>query len=717
MRKMVVVLALLLPVLVIFFHLDQFPFISDALYSDLLVSHYPNAQFVQKSILEWGQIPLWSPLILGGYPFAANPLSGIHYLPGMIALLFPLPMGFNLMVSLHLLFGGLGMYLFLRSENLSSGASLLGAVLFESMPKIFSHYGAGHLTLVYAVCWTPWLLYAERKSEHHHRIRWLLPGLVLGIIVLADIRWFAYAVILWLAYSLRNRLALGQINGMAQGWKLLLMDNWLITRVSNLIFAALIGAPVILPLLEYTRLSTRANMTTQENFILSLPPGQLFGLVYPYIGGMAEWVLYPGAAAFALALYALSMPLVRQRAGFWFILGGATLIYSLGSNIPYLSAVASLPGLDLLRVPPRMLFLTGLCFAVIAAYALQSLHWRIEGREWAVKDLSGLVLFGVTSFTAIFAGAVWLVVDQPQTRLQFAWGGVFMVLATGAIFLARTRKIAPAVLTGFVLLISLLDLVGVNTLSLEFRPAGIALEPENNAAAYIQAAGSKSPYRVFSPSYSIPQQVAAGYGLELADGVDPLQLSAYVDFMQGATGVPAQGYSVTLPPYASGTPETDNSRYSPDPALLGLLNVRYVVAEFPLDESQLALLARFGRVRVYQNLLELPRAWVQPSDQPLGEHILHEPWLVTRPNWVLLKARGPGLLVLSELAYPGWQVFVNEQPEEIETVENLLRGVQLPEGEHTVKFVFHPVSVYTGWGLSLFGWLMALALLIKGSRR
>ncbi|MEA1977493.1 MAG: hypothetical protein U9N80_06295, partial [Chloroflexota bacterium] len=49
------------------------PFWPGAGFSDLLISHWPNAVWIKQSIAEWGQIPLWNPNILSGIPFAADP--------------------------------------------------------------------------------------------------------------------------------------------------------------------------------------------------------------------------------------------------------------------------------------------------------------------------------------------------------------------------------------------------------------------------------------------------------------------------------------------------------------------------------------------------------------------------------------------------------------------------------------------------------------------
>jgi hypothetical protein len=184
--------------------------------------------------------------------------------------------------------------------------------------------------------------------------------------------------------------------------------------------------------------------------------------------------------------------------------------------------------------------------------------------------------------------------------------------------------------------------------------------------------------------------------------------------MELATGVPLSGYSVTLPPFANANPAEDNARYTPDVQKLGLLNVKYIVSAFPLQENGLDLLSSFGQVFVYQNELALPRAWVQSPGAPPGKEIQSEPSLVERPNWILSKAKGPGLLVLSELAYPGWRAIVDGKPAPVETVGGLLRGVRLPAGEHEVYFLFRPVLVYVGlclaaliWAVLIFAWLFS----------
>ncbi|MGD8627142.1 MAG: YfhO family protein, partial [Anaerolineae bacterium] len=60
----------------------------------------------------------------------------------------------------------------------------------------------------------------------------------------------------------------------------------------------------------------------------------------------------------------------------------------------------------------------------------------------------------------------------------------------------------------------------------------------------------------------------------------------------------------------------------------------------------------------------------------------------------------PGLLVLSEVWYPGWQARDGGRERPIYHVEGVLRGVYLAAGTHTVEFRYAPCSAWLGLALS-----------------
>ena len=193
-------LLFLVPPLVLLPSIGQFYYAPGSSFSDLAISHYPNALFLLNAIKTGQGFPWWSPSILSGYPFAADPLSGLWYPPGLLALLLPLPAGFNLIVFVHMVFSGIGTFVWLRSRGLKSWAALAGGLAFEGLPKLVAHFAAGHLTLFYAAAWTPWLLLVVRQAAAEGGLRrGALAGACLALIFLADVRWAFYAAALGLA--------------------------------------------------------------------------------------------------------------------------------------------------------------------------------------------------------------------------------------------------------------------------------------------------------------------------------------------------------------------------------------------------------------------------------------------------------------------------------------------------------------------------------------
>jgi hypothetical protein len=196
----------------------------------------------------------------------------------------------------------------------------------------------------------------------------------------------------------------------------------------------------------------------------------------------------------------------------------------------------------------------------------------------------------------------WIVIGSPPFNL---W--MFGVVASLAVAICSIRFIVGnAKLFGLatVLLIAV-DLMVVN------RTLVGAQSPEkvfaDGGAAAEWLATQPGRFRVYSPSYSIPQHVAELYGLELADGVDPLQLRAYADYLTRAAGLEPQGYGVTLPPFPEGSDVNSALKGTvPDAEMLGRLGVRYVAAAFPVSASDLLEEGVMDGVYVYLNRAAQP---------------------------------------------------------------------------------------------------------------
>jgi len=60
-----------------------------------------------------------------------------------------------------------------------------------------------------------------------------------------------------------------------------------------------------------------------------------------------------------------------------------------------------------------------------------------------------------------------------------------------------------------------------------------------------------------------------------------------------------------------------------------------------------------------------------------------------------------GLLVFTDIYYPGWKVWVDGVRKELLNVDYIFRGVFLEKGVHKVRFVYDPLSIKLGIWISL----------------
>lgn len=89
-----------------------------------------------------------------------------------------------------------------------------------------------------------------------------------------------------------------------------------------------------------------------------------------------------------------------------------------------------------------------------------------------------------------------------------------------------------------------------------------------------------------------------------------------------------------------------------------------------------------------------------------------EPISITRlePNRISLEAAltTPGLLVLSEVNYPGWVATVNGVAQPVIEVDGTLRGVALGAGASQVEMTFQPASLQIGGAVSVLAVLICV---------
>lgn len=705
---------------------DGFLYRPNSLYSDLTITHWPNAWFIRDSLARWGQVPLWRPLILGGEPFAANPLSGLWYPPNLLLLVLPLTFAFNLLFVLHMAWTGIGGYVLARATGASRAGGVLAALTLMFAPKAIAHLTAGHVGLYYAWAWLPWALWAARRLAERNTLGDIATAAVCAaMLILADVRLGFYgglaAGVYWVVLVIGDwGVGIRRTGSMPEPQSLI--ANHLLTGAGAAILAGVLVAVQMLPLAAVAGRLNRGGLTLEESGIASLPPRYLLGLLVADHGGFQEWMTYVGVVGLALAMVGLWRWGDQER---WWWGGLAVMagVYSLGVNTPlYGLLYRILPPLGWLRGPARAWFLVLTAMAVLAARGLTTLEetrFLIKTgflrRRW--PDMAAVGLAGA----ALAGGLGGLILGLPANAVVAAvvWplAGMLLLLRTGG-------RLGRALFAGLALALTLADLWIVGFTLYRVRPQEEVLAEGQEAAEWLAA--QPRPFRVYSPSYSIPQHTGAVYGIETVDGVDPFQLADYAAFMRRATGVDIPGYSVTIPAFPEMPAGEDmlqaHRGVIPDLRLLGLLNVRYLAAAYPLEVDGLTPLGVYGGVYLYRNEYAMPRVFMQEGSgageegngetRESGEARIVE-WT---PNRIVVESEGPGLLVLSEVYDPDWRVEVDGQESQIEPYQ-VVRSVHLPEGVHRVVLTYWPRGLSAGIGLMAAGWACVAALWFIGRRR
>ncbi len=74
-----------------------------------------------------------------------------------------------------------------------------------------------------------------------------------------------------------------------------------------------------------------------------------------------------------------------------------------------------------------------------------------------------------------------------------------------------------------------------------------------------------------------------------------------------------------------------------------------------------------------------------------------------------------GLAVFSEIYYPkGWKAYIDGKESDILQVNYVLRGLEIPSGNHEIRFEFKPDAYFIGNKVMLGSSIMIFILLIGG---
>ncbi|GAB4567457.1 MAG: hypothetical protein Kow0047_19630 [Anaerolineae bacterium] len=689
----------------------------------------PLYRFAAQSLRE-GNLPLWNPHLYAGSPFVGDPQTGLLYPFHLAVFLIAPEITFRTMEALslfHFWWFSAGVYLWLRSllgrTRGAVWAALFGALAATFSDPMLTHFG--NLNLIAVASWLPWTLWAFHQAMRQKSWRWAAAaGLLLGVGTLAGHPQMSIFIGLTLVIDTALQLMSRPRVPVAQRWAV----------IGRLGLAGgvslLVGAPTLWPAWELARRSGRAAWDYGQSVDFSLSPAQLVGWLVPAFFGRGPqfhwgpWARvengYIGILPLLLAVIAIAM---RRDRLTWRLTGLAvmSLVLSLGVYaLPHGWLTWLIPGLEQLRAPARLLFVTDVAVASLAALGLECLL-STHRRPPALPTWIAYVGWATTGALSIMAFTLYMLLiarqdADPGTTLHIAVALISAVLS--AIFALasmiwlrawQARLVRPATLAWMAIIILLLDVgsAAYNDLSSRNPEAGYQ-HPE--IVAFLRS--QPGPWRLdartgvdalWQPSASLYHGLDDVWGV-----VNPLVLADYERYWEGM-----------------------GSRST---RLYDFLNATFVIArkDVVLDWDKFEL-AFDGdpELNVYRNRRVLPRgqvvyqaiaaanhdqAWemihsdgfdpgrqvVVEGGMPLSSSASAtaiQAWIPQGPNRVRVDVTldEPGYLVISQPWYPGWEARLASGEEvPILRANYAFMAIPLPAGTHQVILRYIPMIWWAG---------------------
>ena len=717
-----------------------------------------------------GSLPLWDPYASFGEPLMefAGP---IYYPPNWLALLMPAGAFYSASVIGHHVFGGAGLYLFLRAQGLSRISSLFGASLWMSSGPLLSVVNM--LNLFCGAAWMPWVLLAADQARRNGSAA-------------AAVAWGA-SVAACMLPGAETVLLAGFASGawfLARGGPPLGLGRLALRAAQAFVIAVLLTAAQWVPLLALLRRTMRADLPYSIRTFWSLDPLTLLQIPFPVffqdlpfpsaagIGDVAAPLFYSifvGAPALALAT---AGAVSRWRRGGLFFASTAALsiLFALGRHAgAYALIVGLLPMLRSVRFPVKATLLMALALAILAAFGLEAVRSRERGarRRCAVVVVGlalGLLIAGIfgRSLLEELLGPRPGLSPQPALRslamqLGIATAAAFMFLAAQA-EIARTRLGRAGV--------PFLAALAIAQPALAHRSLN-AMAPESvlrYRPPVVDAIRKDGGTRVYSRMR--PRDMLAVRQVPIPEGLSP-QLAAVLDYKQSL--VPdiarlfaiASSYEVDI----RGSQSVDLVGLSrpvlgsdDGPWVLKLLQlgaVSHAVTLEPrvpqglqllgVDKTPLgntvhlfrvpAALARcyvVGGVRSvdgdpaigtllssgFDPRREVVIPGVRPRQPPEGAAgTCRAVRFETSRVEVEVEAASDAFVVLVDAYSPNWRATLDDIATPIHRANVAFRAVAVPAGRHSVVWSYAAPTVWLGLALSLAGSGLAAAIIAVERRR
>lgn len=667
-----------------------------------------------------GQLPLWNPYIVCGWPLLATLQIGFFHPLSLIYYVLPFNLAFNYYTIIHYFLAALFMYWLMRYFTLSRAASVLAAIAFAFSGYLISV--ANMNTTLAAVVWAPllFLFYDKYVKARGFSIKYVLVlGCFFALQYLGGEPSVLYMTLLFLSvYALVEcQRSLRKLAFNLSGLAL------------PLVLAGGLVAIQLLPFLEVVRHSMRG-LKTGYDFIAykALPPRELVSFIMPFFFGnlikdgsycrailgdqYQVWILSPYLGILPLILALFSWLKIRRRIIFLWGIVILGLILAFGRFTPLFALFYHLlPGISMIRYPVKYLFLVFFPLSVLAGFGFEAVLRAVENNERILR-IAGRVL----GIAAIALGAVYLglkinlarvfvlLLSRFETPNQFMVGNLWKILHfdlaslgwlvillffAAALFYLSWKKLLTREIFGWLIIAMVV---------IDLAMANININPPGQYELFAASTPNmrilqkdKSIFRYFAapPRENEPRPVFRVYNENLyhiKDNLTPNWMVPYqLASLGGRASIEPKDFTQFFWPFLRG-------KIGLAGPMLGLANVKYVLSfsKLPAPQYSLVRTKQLGDIKayLYQNTYALPRVFFARSVKivPDKEQIIS--WL-DRGNRFSYKQ-----VILQEDPGP-WRP--GSKSDQVKVVKYKANKVVVKTSARGQRLLFLSDTYYPGW--------------------
>jgi hypothetical protein len=720
----------------------------------ILLTHQFSILINEEDVRQWyswlhfcvanikhGGFPLWDSFTGAGTSFAGEMQTGAFNPLNLILALIPFnqhgmlsPMVYNERYVLIHFFAACFMFALARELKLSRFSALIAGICF-SLGGFIIHSGWRHI--YESAIWLPLIvLFLLRAIGADNLKKALLyasaSGLMLGMAALAGglhvVIMQAIVIFTLAAFAIFQPQSREQ-QDRASVWKVPIFACLMALAVGFLA-----SAVQLFPSMEYGSQVLRwisngvVPATTKIPYrYLSegLAPHSFIGMFFANaVAGKGEVVnpymgVFPLIAAVIGVMKCWNNLWVRYLTG----LAVASFLYALGEiSILHGLTYAMVPGIWMAREAGRFIYLASFAISILAAFGIETLFCTTNEKSAWTGFNGVLAAFAALCGAALVVNAVF---GKPDISIWTSFS-ILMILVSVALFQFIIRGH-----TGMSVRILIVGLVLFDLSAFDWTARNPVEEEKQGRASQFERLMSYRGTVEFLKTRPVPYRVK-------------------MDFDER----PNIGHVFQIPTidYSGATALKDYNELIGVGNIRDLLNTRYIIR--PASASAPNPLYQDSVWKVYDNPDSYPAAWivhdavVEPTveglraridakgidfhrtaalKQPLESSLEQPPsgapesatYRIYKANSLELdvETRGRGLLVLSEMFYPGWSVKVNGKTEKIYKVNGLLRGIVVPEGQSRVVLRYAPVSIYAGGILTVIAFSGTLVAFVLDRRK